>query len=65
MQEKGVAENEMFAWHHQLHGHEFGQTPGDDESREAWHAAAHRVPKSQAQLSDWAKFCGTYLGSTE
>ena len=52
MQEKGVAENEMFAWHHQLHGHEFGQTPGDDESREAWHAAAHRVPKSQAQLSD-------------
>ena len=30
-------------------GHEFEQTPGD---RGAWHAAVHRVTKSQTQLSD-------------
>ena len=27
--EKGVTENEMVGWHHQLNGHEFEQTPGD------------------------------------
>ena len=27
-EEKGVAEDEMFGWHHQLNGHGFGWTPG-------------------------------------
>ena len=27
-EEKGVAEDEMVGWHHQLNGHEFEQTPG-------------------------------------
>ena len=27
--EKGVTEDEMIGWHHQLNGHEFTQTPGD------------------------------------
>ena len=26
--EKGTTEDEMAGWHHQLNGHEFGQTPG-------------------------------------
>ena len=26
---KGVAEDEMVGWHHQLNGHEFEQVPGD------------------------------------
>ena len=26
--EKGMAEGEMFGWHHQLNGYEFEQTPG-------------------------------------
>ena len=30
-EEKGVSENEMAGWHHQLNGHEFEQTPGDSE----------------------------------
>ena len=25
--------NEMVGWHHQPNGHEFGQTPGDDEAQ--------------------------------
>ena len=27
-EEKGTTEDEMVEWHHQLNGHEFGQTPG-------------------------------------
>ena len=30
-EEKGVTENKMVGWHHQLNGHEFEQTPGDGE----------------------------------
>ena len=29
----GAAEDEMVEWHHQLNGHEFGQTPGDGEGQ--------------------------------
>ena len=47
-----MTETEMVEWHHQLNGHEFGQTPGDDEGKETWHAAVLRVPKSQTQRSD-------------
>ena len=27
-EEKGMTEDEMAGWHHQLNGHEFEQTPG-------------------------------------
>ena len=32
-QMKGMTEDEMIGWHHQLNGHEFEQTPGDSERR--------------------------------
>ena len=32
-EEKGVTEDEMVGWHHQLNGREFGQTPGDNEGQ--------------------------------
>ena len=32
-EEKGTTEEEMVAWHHQLNGHEFEQTPGDGEGQ--------------------------------
>ena len=32
-EEKGVTEDEMVGWHHQLNGHEFQQTPGDSEGQ--------------------------------
>ena len=28
-EEKGMTENKMVGWHHQLNRHEFEQTPGD------------------------------------
>ena len=30
-EEKGMREDEMVGWHHQLSGHEIEHTPGDDE----------------------------------
>ena len=41
-----MTEDEIVGWHHQLNGHEFEQTLGDSEDREAWHAAVHRVAES-------------------
>ena len=38
-EEKGMTEDEMVGWLHWLNGHEFEQTPGDSEGREAWPAA--------------------------
>ena len=46
MGEKGATEDEMIRWHHRLNGHEFEQTPGDSEGREAWHATVHGVTKN-------------------
>ena len=44
-QKKGMTEDEMVGWHHQLD--EFEQAPGVGDGREAWHAAVHGVAKSQ------------------
>ena len=43
---KGVTEDEMVGWLHQLDGHEFEQVLGDGEGHEAWCAAVHWVVKS-------------------
>ena len=32
-QEKGVTEEEMVGWHHQLNGHQFEQDPWDSEGQ--------------------------------
>ena len=31
--EKGVTEDEMVGWHHQLNGHELKQIPGDSDGQ--------------------------------
>ena len=33
-EEKGMTEDEMVGWHHQLNGHEFEQTPGVGDGQE-------------------------------
>ena len=47
-----MTEYEVVGWHHQLDGHELGQTPEMVKDREAWCVAVHRVTKSGIQLSD-------------
>ena len=32
-EEKGVAEDVIFGYHHQFNGHEFEQTPGESEGQ--------------------------------
>ena len=34
-EEKGMTEDEMVGWHHQLNGHEFEQTLGDSKGQES------------------------------
>jgi len=47
-----VTEDERVGWHHRLNGHEFEETPGDSEDREAWGAAVHGVSKDWTRPSD-------------
>ena len=42
-----MTENKLVGWHHQLNGHEFEQTSGNNE---AWSAAVHGVTKSRMGL---------------
>ena len=44
---RGVTEDEMVGWHHQLNGHESEQTPGDREGQGSRCTAVHVVTKSQ------------------
>ena len=50
-EEKGMTEDKVFGWHHQLDGHEFEQALGIGD-REAWSAAVHGVAKNQTRLRD-------------
>ena len=42
-EEKGMTEDEMIGWHHQLNRHEFEQSPGDGEGQGSWWAIVHGV----------------------
>ena len=53
-EEKGITEDEMVGWHHQLNGHEFEQAPGDSEGQGGLACCSSWGHKeSQTWLSDW------------
>ena len=55
IQEKGMTENEMVRWHHQLYGRESEQTPGAGGRRGSLACWAHGIAKIRTRLSDWTE----------
>ena len=43
----------LVGWHHQLNGHEFGQTPRDSEGQGSLMCFGPQGAKSQTQLGNW------------
>ena len=54
-EEKGMTEDEMGGWHHQVDGHEFEKPPGVGDGQSSLACAVHSVTKSQTWLSDWTE----------
>ena len=52
-QEKGMTEDEIIGWHHQLSGMSLSKLWELVIDTEAWRSGVHGVPKSQTRLSDW------------
>ena len=59
--EKGMMEDEMVGWHHQLHGYEFEQAQDLVMDRKACCAIVHGNTKTWTQLSDWTEIIDSYI----
>ena len=56
-EEKGMIEDEMVEWHHQLNGLDVSLSSLQEmvKDRKAWPAAVHGVAQNRRQLSDWTE----------
>ena len=54
-EEKGTTEDEMAGWHHRLHGHGFGWTPGVGDGQGGLACCGSWGRKSRTRLSDWTE----------
>ena len=69
-EEKGIIEDEMVRWHHQLNGHEFEQALGDGEGkgslmgRSPWDRRVGQDLGTQQQYSFKGLNCARGKGST-
>ena len=54
-EEKGMTEDEMVGWHHQLNGHEFEQTPGFGDGQGSLVWCDPLVANSWTWLRDWTE----------
>ena len=57
-EEKGMTEDEMAGWHHQLDGREFEQAAGVGDGQGSLVGCSPWVVKSRTWLSDWTDLCG-------
>ena len=65
-EEKGMTEDEMVGWHHQLNGHEFEQAPGDGEGQGSLVCCSpwgHKESDTteQQQQSEWIYLISQHL----
>ena len=51
--EKGMTENEVVRWHHQLNGYEFEQTPGDSEGQGSLVCCSHW--DAELNMTEWTE----------
>ena len=54
-EEKGMTEDEMVGWHHQLDGHGFGWTPGVGDGQGGLVCCGFMESQSQTRLSNWTE----------
>ena len=56
-EEEGMTEDEMVGWHHQLNGHEFGQTPrvGDEQGSLVYCGSWGRKESDTTVWLNWTK----------
>ena len=59
-EKKGMTEDEMAGWHHQLDGHEFGWAPGVGDGQGGLACCNSWVAKSRTRLNDWTKLNWLY-----
>ena len=64
-EEKGMTEDKMVGWHHQLNGHEFEWTPGIGDEQEGLVWCNSWVAKSRTWLSNWTETCLLMLKMAE
>ena len=61
-EEKGMTEDEMVGWHHQLNGHELEQAPGVSDGQGSLACCSPWVAKSRTRLRDWTELnCAAFL----
>ena len=53
--EKGMTEDEMVGWHHQLNGHEFGWTPGVADGQGSLACCSQWGHRESDMQSDWTE----------
>ena len=58
-EEKGMTEDEMVGWHHQLNGHEFEQALGAGEGQGSLACYQSMGSQGQTQLRDWTTTGGS------
>ena len=58
-EEKGMTEDEMAGWHHQLDGHEFGWTSGVGNGEGGLACCNSWITKSWTRLKDWTELYWT------
>ena len=59
-EEKGMTEDEIVGWCHQLNGHEFEQAPGVGDGQGSLACCSPWGRKDQTRLSDWTELIFSY-----